>query len=42
MKLINSVPKLGALPELLVFYCRACDEVEGVDMVSNTDPTFGH
>ena len=40
MKLINSVPKLGALPELLVFYCRACDEVEGVDGATNSVPTM--
>jgi hypothetical protein len=29
MKLINSVPRLGGLPELLVFYCGDCDEVNG-------------
>ena len=29
MKLINSVPRLGGLPELLVYYCGVCDEVNG-------------
>lgn len=29
MKLISSVPKLGSLSELLVFYCGVCDEVRG-------------
>jgi hypothetical protein len=31
MKLIRSIPALGAIPELQVFYCRECDTVEGVD-----------
>jgi hypothetical protein len=29
MKLISSVPKLGGLSELLVYYCGTCDEVTG-------------
>ena len=28
MKLIRTIPHLGVLPELLVFYCAACKEVE--------------
>jgi hypothetical protein len=28
MKLSRTVPKLGALPELTVFHCAACNEVE--------------
>ncbi len=27
MGLVNTVPKLGAVPELLVFACEACNEV---------------
>jgi hypothetical protein len=34
MKLIRSIPQLGAAPELLVFYCRDCDEVEGRDVAA--------
>jgi hypothetical protein len=36
MKLISSVPKLGGLSELLVFYCGDCDEVIG-----KSDPDGG-
>jgi hypothetical protein len=28
MNLVRSIPKLGALPELCVFHCEACHEVE--------------
>ena len=28
MKLARTVPKFGALPELLVFQCPSCNEVE--------------
>jgi hypothetical protein len=31
MKLIDHLPKLGGLPELLVFYCCACDELDSMD-----------
>lgn len=41
MRLINSLPKLGALPELLVFYCQTCDEVEGRDGRANTPSDLG-
>jgi hypothetical protein len=39
MKLINSVPKLGGLPELLVFYCRTCDDANGKSEADNV-PTM--
>jgi hypothetical protein len=32
MRLIRTIPKLGGAPELLVFYCRDCDEIEGKDV----------
>ena len=28
MKLIRRLPKMGPAPELLVFYCRDCNEVD--------------
>jgi hypothetical protein len=28
MKLVRTIPHLGVLPALLVFYCAACEEVE--------------
>jgi hypothetical protein len=28
MKLARTIPKIGMLPELLVFHCVACDEIE--------------
>jgi hypothetical protein len=28
MKLIRRLPQIGGAPELLVFYCRECNEVE--------------
>jgi hypothetical protein len=28
MKLIRRLPKIGAAPELLVFYCHECNEVD--------------
>jgi hypothetical protein len=27
MKLVRRLPKMGPAPELLVFYCRDCNEV---------------
>ena len=32
MTLIRTLPRLGGVPELQVFYCRDCDEVEGKDV----------
>jgi hypothetical protein len=31
MKLSRTIPKLGALPELMVFHCVTCNEVETDD-----------
>jgi hypothetical protein len=31
MKLNRTIPKLGALPELKVFHCATCNEVETDD-----------
>jgi ATP-dependent helicase YprA (DUF1998 family) len=31
MKLIRRLPRMGAAPELLVFYCRDCNEVDSAD-----------
>jgi C4-type Zn-finger protein len=28
MKLVRTIPHLGVIPALLVFYCAACKEVE--------------
>jgi hypothetical protein len=28
MKLIRRLPKMGPAPELLVFYCRDCNEID--------------
>jgi hypothetical protein len=28
LKLINRIPALGVRPELLIFHCSPCDEVE--------------
>jgi hypothetical protein len=35
IKLIDGVPKLGAPPELFVFYCRACESVERSGKIDN-------
>ena len=31
MKLIRRLPRMGAAPELLVFYCRDCNEIDSAD-----------
>jgi len=31
MRLMRTIPKLGGLPELLVFVCESCREVETVE-----------
>ncbi len=31
MQFVRSVPKLGALPELLVFVCPACGDAETME-----------
>jgi hypothetical protein len=31
MKLIRRLPRIGAAPELLVFYCRDCNEVDSTN-----------
>jgi hypothetical protein len=31
MKLIRRLPKVGEAPELLVFYCRSCNEIDSAD-----------
>jgi hypothetical protein len=31
MKLIRRLPRMGTAPELLVFYCRDCNEVDSAD-----------
>ncbi len=31
MKLIRRLPQMGVAPELLVFYCRDCNEVDSAD-----------
>jgi hypothetical protein len=40
MKLISSVPKLGGLSELLVFYCGVCDEVTGKSAPDGAPPMW--
>ena len=39
MTLIDSVLRLGGPPELLEFYCRACDDVNGKSETDNA-PTM--
>jgi hypothetical protein len=39
MTLFDRVPRPGGLPELRVFYCRACDEVNGNSKSGNA-PTM--
>jgi hypothetical protein len=31
MKLVRRLPQMGGAPELLVFYCRDCNEIESAD-----------
>jgi hypothetical protein len=31
MKLIRRLPQIGHAPELLVFYCRECNEVDSAE-----------
>jgi hypothetical protein len=31
MKLIRRLPQMGPAPELLVFYCRNCNEIDSAD-----------
>jgi hypothetical protein len=31
MKLVRRLPKIAAAPELLVFYCRDCDEIDSTN-----------
>jgi hypothetical protein len=34
MMLVRSIPKLGVLPELRIFFCPACGEVESQEAIS--------
>jgi hypothetical protein len=34
MELVRTIPKLGVLPELLVFHCPSCKEVDTMDLMS--------
>jgi len=30
MKLVRTIPRLGALPEIFVFYCAGCQQAETI------------
>jgi hypothetical protein len=30
MQLVRTIPRLGALPEIFVFYCARCEEAETI------------
>jgi hypothetical protein len=34
MRLLRTIPKLGGLPELLVFVCDGCREVETIEQAA--------
>jgi hypothetical protein len=36
MALIRTIPRLGSLPELLVFYCAKCQHAETLAQVDNS------
>ncbi len=40
MKLIRSLPAAGGAPELLIFYCSACDQVAGQDVAGPDAPSM--
>lgn len=40
MKLIGAMPKLGGVPELLIYYCADCDALEHRDGARNPPPSM--
>jgi hypothetical protein len=40
MRLIRRLPQIGSAPELLVFYCRDCNEVDSADWRSSSPQNF--
>jgi len=34
MQLVRTIPKLGVLPELLVFHCPSCKELDTMELMS--------
>jgi len=39
MELVRTIPKLGVLPELLVFHCPSCKEVDTKELMSTRHET---
>jgi hypothetical protein len=40
MKLVQTSPHLGGLPEIFVFYCSRCKQAETKDQAVLEAPTF--
>jgi hypothetical protein len=41
MNLVRTIPKIGLLPELLVFHCVACDEIQTDEIQTREDAKKG-
>jgi hypothetical protein len=39
MELVRTIPRLGVLPELLVFHCPSCKEVDAKELMSTRHET---
>jgi hypothetical protein len=38
MDLVRTIPKLGVLPELIVFHCPSCKGVDTKELITETPP----
>jgi hypothetical protein len=38
MKLVRTIPRLGGIPELFVFFCSMCNQAETKEEVLNAPP----
>jgi hypothetical protein len=38
MDLVRTIPKLGVLPELIVFHCPSCKDVDTKELITETPP----
>ena len=39
MELVRTIPRLGVLPELLVFHCPSCKEVDAKELMNTRHKT---
>jgi hypothetical protein len=42
MEFVRTIPKLGVLPELLVFHCPSCKDVDTMELMSTRHETVSN